>query len=53
MVASAQASGCSKEAGSLVLVRASDLVMKVDSLLSSQPKSEARVEYDFANERYR
>uniref|UniRef100_H2UQ26 UDP-glucose ceramide glucosyltransferase-like 1 n=1 Tax=Takifugu rubripes TaxID=31033 RepID=H2UQ26_TAKRU len=32
--------------------RASDLVMKVDSLLSSQPKSEARVEYDFANERY-
>lgn len=36
-----------------MFVRASDLVMKVDSLLSSQPKSEARVEYDFANERYR
>ncbi|XP_075964586.1 UDP-glucose:glycoprotein glucosyltransferase 1 isoform X1 [Anarhichas minor] len=32
--------------------RASDLVMKVDSLLSSQPKGEARVEYDFANDRY-
>uniref|UniRef100_A0A8C2WU40 UDP-glucose ceramide glucosyltransferase-like 1 n=1 Tax=Cyclopterus lumpus TaxID=8103 RepID=A0A8C2WU40_CYCLU len=32
--------------------RASDLVMKVDSLLSSQPKGEARVEYDFADDRY-
>uniref|UniRef100_G3P6S0 UDP-glucose ceramide glucosyltransferase-like 1 n=1 Tax=Gasterosteus aculeatus aculeatus TaxID=481459 RepID=G3P6S0_GASAC len=30
----------------------SDLVMKVDSLLSSQPKGEARVEYDFADDRY-
>uniref|UniRef100_A0A4W6ECI8 UDP-glucose ceramide glucosyltransferase-like 1 n=1 Tax=Lates calcarifer TaxID=8187 RepID=A0A4W6ECI8_LATCA len=33
--------------------RASDLVMKVDALLSSQPKGEARVEYDFADDRYR
>ncbi|XP_008310365.1 UDP-glucose:glycoprotein glucosyltransferase 1 isoform X2 [Cynoglossus semilaevis] len=32
--------------------RASDLVMKVDALLSSQPKGEARVEYDFADDRY-
>ncbi|XP_054469981.1 UDP-glucose:glycoprotein glucosyltransferase 1 [Anoplopoma fimbria] len=32
--------------------RASDLVMKVDSLLSSQPKGEARIEYDFADDRY-
>ncbi|XP_056283243.1 UDP-glucose:glycoprotein glucosyltransferase 1 isoform X2 [Pseudoliparis swirei] len=32
--------------------RASDLVMKVDSLLSSQPKGEARVEYDFVDDRY-
>ncbi|XP_037343101.2 UDP-glucose:glycoprotein glucosyltransferase 1 isoform X1 [Pungitius pungitius] len=32
--------------------RASDLVMKVDSLLSSQPKGEARVEYDFADDRH-
>uniref|UniRef100_A0A8C9XX53 UDP-glucose ceramide glucosyltransferase-like 1 n=1 Tax=Sander lucioperca TaxID=283035 RepID=A0A8C9XX53_SANLU len=30
----------------------SDLVMKVDALLSSQPKGEARVEYDFADDRY-
>uniref|UniRef100_A0A4W6ECB8 UDP-glucose ceramide glucosyltransferase-like 1 n=1 Tax=Lates calcarifer TaxID=8187 RepID=A0A4W6ECB8_LATCA len=34
-------------------LRASDLVMKVDALLSSQPKGEARVEYDFADDRYR
>uniref|UniRef100_A0A3P8PGB5 UDP-glucose ceramide glucosyltransferase-like 1 n=1 Tax=Astatotilapia calliptera TaxID=8154 RepID=A0A3P8PGB5_ASTCA len=33
--------------------RASDLVMKVDALLSSQPKGEARVEYGFADDRYR
>ncbi|XP_074465883.1 UDP-glucose:glycoprotein glucosyltransferase 1 isoform X1 [Sebastes fasciatus] len=32
--------------------RASDLVMKVDAQLSSQPKGEARVEYDFADDRY-
>ncbi|KAM6973039.1 UDP-glucose:glycoprotein glucosyltransferase 1 [Aplochiton taeniatus] len=32
--------------------RASDLVMKVDSLLSSQPKGEARIEYGFADDRY-
>ncbi|KAG7229211.1 hypothetical protein INR49_013154 [Caranx melampygus] len=32
--------------------RASDLVMKVDALLSSQPKGEPRVEYDFADDRY-
>uniref|UniRef100_A0A8B9JIW0 UDP-glucose ceramide glucosyltransferase-like 1 n=1 Tax=Astyanax mexicanus TaxID=7994 RepID=A0A8B9JIW0_ASTMX len=32
--------------------RASDLVMKVDALLSSQPKGEARVEYGFAADRY-
>ncbi|KAF0044115.1 hypothetical protein F2P81_003273 [Scophthalmus maximus] len=32
--------------------RASDLVMKVDALLSSQPKGDARVEYDFADDRY-
>ncbi|XP_058471290.1 UDP-glucose:glycoprotein glucosyltransferase 1 isoform X1 [Solea solea] len=32
--------------------RASDLVMKVDALLSSQPKGEARAEYDFADDRY-
>ncbi|KAM6969007.1 UDP-glucose:glycoprotein glucosyltransferase 1 isoform 1-T1 [Tautogolabrus adspersus] len=32
--------------------RASDLVMKVDALLSSQPKGEARVEYDFADDRH-
>ncbi|XP_041954806.1 UDP-glucose:glycoprotein glucosyltransferase 1 isoform X1 [Alosa sapidissima] len=32
--------------------RASDLVMKVDSLLSSQPKGEARMEYGFADDRY-
>ncbi|XP_066537014.1 UDP-glucose:glycoprotein glucosyltransferase 1 isoform X2 [Hoplias malabaricus] len=31
---------------------ASDLVMKVDALLSSQPKGEARVEHSFAAERY-
>uniref|UniRef100_A0AAX7SCQ7 UDP-glucose ceramide glucosyltransferase-like 1 n=1 Tax=Astatotilapia calliptera TaxID=8154 RepID=A0AAX7SCQ7_ASTCA len=30
----------------------SDLVMKVDALLSSQPKGEARVEYGFADDRY-
>uniref|UniRef100_A0A8D3E4T7 UDP-glucose ceramide glucosyltransferase-like 1 n=1 Tax=Scophthalmus maximus TaxID=52904 RepID=A0A8D3E4T7_SCOMX len=33
-------------------LRASDLVMKVDALLSSQPKGDARVEYDFADDRY-
>lgn len=27
--------------------------MKVDALLSSQPKGEARVEYGFADDRYR
>lgn len=32
--------------------RASDLVMKVDALLSSQPKGEARIEYGFADDRY-
>ncbi|KAL3049428.1 hypothetical protein OYC64_008810 [Pagothenia borchgrevinki] len=32
--------------------RASDLVMKVDALLSSQPKGETRVEYDIADDRY-
>ncbi|XP_076013398.1 UDP-glucose:glycoprotein glucosyltransferase 1 [Genypterus blacodes] len=32
--------------------RASDLVMKVDALLSSQPKGEARVEYGIADDRY-
>ncbi|KAG7261735.1 hypothetical protein CRUP_023722 [Coryphaenoides rupestris] len=32
--------------------RASDLVMKVDALLSAQPKGEARVEYGFADDRY-
>ncbi|XP_076828880.1 UDP-glucose:glycoprotein glucosyltransferase 1-like isoform X1 [Brachyhypopomus gauderio] len=32
--------------------RASDLVMKVDALLSSQPKGESRVEYNFASDRY-
>uniref|UniRef100_A0AAY5EX87 UDP-glucose ceramide glucosyltransferase-like 1 n=1 Tax=Electrophorus electricus TaxID=8005 RepID=A0AAY5EX87_ELEEL len=32
--------------------KASDLVMKVDSLLSSQPKGESRVEYNFASDRY-
>ncbi|KAJ8357028.1 hypothetical protein SKAU_G00198220, partial [Synaphobranchus kaupii] len=32
--------------------RASDLVMKVDSLLSSQPKGEARIEYAFFEDRY-
>lgn len=32
--------------------RASDLVMKVDALLSSQPKGEARVEYGLAADRY-
>uniref|UniRef100_A0A7N6C0G9 UDP-glucose ceramide glucosyltransferase-like 1 n=1 Tax=Anabas testudineus TaxID=64144 RepID=A0A7N6C0G9_ANATE len=32
--------------------RSSDLVMKVDALLSSQPKGEARVEYGFADDRY-
>ncbi|KAM7403318.1 hypothetical protein PAMA_003984 [Pampus argenteus] len=32
--------------------RASDLVMKVDALLSSQPKGEARMEYGFADDRY-
>ncbi|TRY99699.1 hypothetical protein DNTS_029439 [Danionella cerebrum] len=32
--------------------RASDLVMKVDALLSSQPKGEARVEHAFAEDRY-
>ncbi|XP_078133115.1 UDP-glucose:glycoprotein glucosyltransferase 1 isoform X1 [Sander vitreus] len=35
-----------------ISLRASDLVMKVDALLSSQPKGEARVEYDFADDRY-
>uniref|UniRef100_A0A8C9VL63 UDP-glucose ceramide glucosyltransferase-like 1 n=1 Tax=Scleropages formosus TaxID=113540 RepID=A0A8C9VL63_SCLFO len=33
--------------------RASDLVMKVDALLSSQPKGEARVKYTFFEDRYR
>ncbi len=33
--------------------RASDLVMKVDSLLSSQPKGEARIEHTFAEDKYR
>lgn len=37
----------------MVPLRASDLVMKVDALLSSQPKAEARVEYGFADDRYR
>uniref|UniRef100_A0AAR2L2Z5 UDP-glucose ceramide glucosyltransferase-like 1 n=1 Tax=Pygocentrus nattereri TaxID=42514 RepID=A0AAR2L2Z5_PYGNA len=32
--------------------RASDLVMKVDALLSSQPKGEARIEYGFMADRY-
>uniref|UniRef100_A0A671L7K7 UDP-glucose ceramide glucosyltransferase-like 1 n=1 Tax=Sinocyclocheilus anshuiensis TaxID=1608454 RepID=A0A671L7K7_9TELE len=32
--------------------RASDLVMKVDALLSSQPKGEARIEHTFAEDRY-
>ncbi|XP_012736496.2 UDP-glucose:glycoprotein glucosyltransferase 1 isoform X1 [Fundulus heteroclitus] len=32
--------------------RASDLVMKVDALLSSQPKGESRIEYGFADDRY-
>ncbi|XP_047466764.1 UDP-glucose:glycoprotein glucosyltransferase 1 isoform X2 [Mugil cephalus] len=32
--------------------RASDLVMKVDSLLSSQPKGEPRMEYGFADDRH-
>ncbi|XP_017270490.1 UDP-glucose:glycoprotein glucosyltransferase 1 isoform X1 [Kryptolebias marmoratus] len=32
--------------------RASDLVMKVDALLSSQPKGDARIEYGFADDRY-
>uniref|UniRef100_A0A8C2TXT2 UDP-glucose ceramide glucosyltransferase-like 1 n=1 Tax=Coturnix japonica TaxID=93934 RepID=A0A8C2TXT2_COTJA len=30
----------------------SDLVMKVDALLSAQPKGEARIEYQFFEERY-
>ncbi|XP_034145677.1 UDP-glucose:glycoprotein glucosyltransferase 1 isoform X2 [Esox lucius] len=32
--------------------RASDLVMKIDSLLSSQPKGEARMEHVFSDDRY-
>ncbi|MBN3275545.1 UGGG1 glucosyltransferase, partial [Polyodon spathula] len=32
--------------------RASDLVMKVDALLSSQPKGDARIEYNFFEDRY-
>uniref|UniRef100_A0A8C1SYB4 UDP-glucose glycoprotein glucosyltransferase 1 n=1 Tax=Cyprinus carpio TaxID=7962 RepID=A0A8C1SYB4_CYPCA len=32
--------------------QASDLVMKVDALLSSQPKGEARIEHTFAEDRY-
>ncbi|XP_015216779.2 UDP-glucose:glycoprotein glucosyltransferase 1 isoform X1 [Lepisosteus oculatus] len=32
--------------------RASDLVMKVDALLSSQPKGEARIEHAFFEDRY-
>uniref|UniRef100_A0A8C7XD53 UDP-glucose ceramide glucosyltransferase-like 1 n=1 Tax=Oryzias sinensis TaxID=183150 RepID=A0A8C7XD53_9TELE len=32
--------------------RASDLVMKVDALLSSQPKGEARVDYGFSDDRH-
>uniref|UniRef100_A0A665U6T4 UDP-glucose ceramide glucosyltransferase-like 1 n=1 Tax=Echeneis naucrates TaxID=173247 RepID=A0A665U6T4_ECHNA len=35
-----------------VSIRASDLVMKVDALLSSQHKGETRVEYDFADDRF-
>ncbi|XP_044885661.1 UDP-glucose:glycoprotein glucosyltransferase 1 isoform X2 [Mauremys mutica] len=31
---------------------ASDLVMKVDALLSAQPKGEARIEYQFFEDRY-
>lgn len=34
-------------------LRASDLVMKVDALLSSLPKANARLELNFAEERYR
>ncbi len=37
----------------LLWFRASDLVMKVDSLLSSQPKGEARIEHTFAEDKYR
>lgn len=36
-----------------VSLRASDLVMKVDALLSSLPKANARLELNFAEERYR
>ncbi|XP_046707685.1 UDP-glucose:glycoprotein glucosyltransferase 1 isoform X1 [Silurus meridionalis] len=32
--------------------RASDLVMKVDALLSSQPKGEARVDYGFTDDKH-
>ncbi|XP_005798400.1 UDP-glucose:glycoprotein glucosyltransferase 1 isoform X2 [Xiphophorus maculatus] len=32
--------------------RASDLVMKVDALLSSQPKGESRIEYGFSDDRH-
>lgn len=32
---------------------ASDLVMKVDALLSSQPKGDARIEYNLFEDRYR
>lgn len=34
-------------------LRASDLVMKVDALLSSLPKANARLELNFAEERHR
>lgn len=33
--------------------RASDLVMKVDALLSAQPKGEARVEYQLFEDKHR
>lgn len=33
--------------------RASDLVMKVDALLSAQPKGDARIEYQFFEDRHR
>lgn len=36
-----------------ICLRASDLVMKVDALLSSLPKANARLELNFAEERYR
>lgn len=33
--------------------RASDMVMKVDALLSAQPKGDARIEYQFFEDRHR